>query len=120
MKAPKLFVSMLTCAAVVGSFAQNIPTHDSYVMPFEEGKQRNFSAYFTQWDPQNPLSEDENFYISRVPLKKRFVNTATQVDPNMTQDRKFCMWTPWVYLTPIGSRCPAMYSMATTSTYGPM
>ena len=31
MKAPKLFVSMLACAAVVGSFAQNIPTHESYV-----------------------------------------------------------------------------------------
>ena len=27
-------------------------------------------------------------------MKKRFVNTATQVDPTMTQDRKFSMWTP--------------------------
>lgn len=94
MKAPKLFVSMLACAAVVGSFAQNIPTHESYVLPFDEGKSKPFSQYFRDWEPGTPLSEDENFYISRVPLKKRFVNTATQVDPNMAQDRKFCMWTP--------------------------
>ena len=94
MKAPKLFVSMLTCAAVVGSFAQNVPTHESYVLPFDEGKSKPFSEYFRDWEPGTPLSEDENFYISRVPLKQRFVNTATQVDPTMTQDRKFCMWTP--------------------------
>lgn len=94
MKTPKLLLSVLACAAVAGSYAQNIPTHDSYVLPFEEGKQKNFSSYFRNWDPETPLSEDENFYISRVPLKERFVNTASQVDPNMTQDRKFCMWTP--------------------------
>ena len=94
MKTPRLLLSVLACAAVAGSYAQNIPTHDSYVRPFEEGKQKNFSSYFRNWDPATPMSEDENFYISRVPLKQRFVNTATQVDPTMTQDRKFCMWTP--------------------------
>lgn len=94
MKAPKLLLSALACAAVVGSYAQNVPTHDSYVMPFDDGKSKPFSEYFREWEPGTPLSEDENFYISRVPLKQRFVNTATQVDPTMTQDCKFCMWTP--------------------------
>lgn len=94
MKAPKLLLSVLACAAAVGSYAQNVPTHDSYVMPFDDGKSKPFSEYFRNWEPGTPLSEDENFYISRVPLKKRFVNTETQVDPSMTQDRMFCMWTP--------------------------
>ena len=94
MKAPKLLLSVFACAAVVGSYAQNVPTHDSYVMPFDDGKSKPFSEYFREWEPGTPLSEDENFYIARVPMKERFVNTATQVDPTMTQDRKFCMWTP--------------------------
>ena len=94
MKAPKLLLSVLACAAAVGSYAQNVPTHDSYVMPFDDGKSKPFSEYFREWEPGTPLSEDENFYISRVPLKQRFENPATQVDPTMTTDRKFCMWTP--------------------------
>lgn len=94
MKTPKLLLSVLACAAVAGSYAQNVPTHDSYVLPFDDGKSKPFSEYFREWEPGTPLSEDENFYISRVPLKERFVNTATQVDPAMTQDRKFSMWTP--------------------------
>lgn len=94
MKAPKLLLSVLACAAVVGSYAQSVPTHDSYVMPFDEGKSKPFSEYFRNWEPGTPLSEDENFYISRVPLKQRFENSATQVDPTMTTARKFCLWTP--------------------------
>lgn len=94
MKAPKLLLSVLACAAVMGSYAQNVPTHDSYVMPFDDGKTKRFYDYFREWEPGTPLSEDENFYISRVPLKQRFENSATQVDPTMTTARKFCMWTP--------------------------
>lgn len=106
MKAPKLLLSVVLGTAVVGSYAQSVPTHDKYVelLPtkeIEEGDHSEkktvylaFSDYFREWEPGTPLSEDENFYIGRVPLKKRFVNTQTQVDPTMTQDRKFCMWTP--------------------------
>ena len=94
MKAPKLLLSVLACAAVAGSYAQSVPTHDSYVIPFADGKSKPFSEYFRNWEPGTPLSEDENFYIGRVPLKKRFENAQTQVDPSMTTDRKFCMWTP--------------------------
>lgn len=94
MKTPKLLLSVLACAAVAGSYAQSVPTHDSYVMPFADGKSKPFSEYFRNWEPGTPLSEDENFYIGRVPLKKRFENAQTQVDPSMTTDRKFCMWTP--------------------------
>ncbi len=96
MKTPKLLLSMIACTAATFAFAEVVPTHDAYVMPFDEGKTLAFPEYFRDWDPNNPqpLSEDENFYISRVPFKERFVNVNTQVDPEMTQDRKFCMWTP--------------------------
>lgn len=90
----------------MGSYAQSVPTHDKYVelLPtkeIEEGSQSEKKTvyldlfdYFEDWEPGTKISEDENFYIGRVPLKKRFVNAQTQVDPTMTQDRKFCMWTP--------------------------
>ena len=106
MKAPKLLLSVLLGTTVVGSYAQSVPTHDKYVelLPtkeIEEGSQSEKKTvyldlfdYFEDWKPGTKISEDENFYIGRVPLKKRFVNAQTQVDPTMTQDRKFCMWTP--------------------------
>lgn len=105
MKTPKLVLSVLACSVVVGNYAQNIPTHAPYVelLPTKEisiaGDDKktvylDFYDYFESWEPGVPLSEDENFYIARVPMKKRFVNTTTQVDPTMTQDRKFSMWTP--------------------------
>ena len=124
MKTPKLVLSVLACSVVVGNYAQNIPTHAPYVelLPTKEisiagGDKKtvylDFYDYFESWEPGVPLSEDENFYIARVPMKKRFVNTATQVDPTMTQDRKFSMWT----LT--GNRYRDMYSTAIISVCGP-
>ena len=95
MKTPKLVLSVLACSVVVGNYAQNIPTHAPYVelLPTKEisiagGDKKtvylDFYDYFESWEPGVPLSEDENFYIARVPMKKRFVNTATQVDPTLS------------------------------------
>ncbi len=96
MKTPKLLLAVFACVTVGPAIAGLVPTHEAYVMPFTEGKEKKFSTYFANWDETNPqpFSEDENFYISRVPMKKRIVNTATQVDPSMTQDRKLCLFTP--------------------------
>lgn len=93
MKALKLAFSsiLLSCAMVAG--AQNIPSHEKYVKYFDDDDAA-FSEYFTNWEPGQALSEDDNFFISRVRMKDRFVNTATQVDPEMTQDRKFSLCTP--------------------------
>ena len=106
-----LLVAFLA-AGICQSIAQEIPTHDKYVVLTDEtkpGRQKGpngwednpavqvpltLENYLPTWQPGTPLSEDENFYISRVPLKKRFVNTKTQVNPALTQDRKFCLWTP--------------------------
>lgn len=83
MKTPKLVLSVLACSVVVGNYAQNIPTHAPYVelLPTKEisiagGDKKtvylDFYDYFESWEPGVPLSEDENFYIARVPMKKTF------------------------------------------------
>lgn len=86
------------------SYAQYVPSHEKYVKSMytmtasesgeREDRDARFYEYFKNWEPGTELTEDDNFYISRVKIKDRFVNTATQVDPTMTQDRKFCLWTP--------------------------
>jgi endo-beta-N-acetylglucosaminidase D len=51
--------------------------------------------YFKTWNESSPkITDDDNFYISRVRPAERFVNTATQVNTTMTQDRKLCWWCP--------------------------
>lgn len=94
MKTKTWLFSMLSCIAVSSVSAQNIPSHDAYVKLYDDNVSQNFYDYFRTWEPGQALSEDENFFISRVPLKKRFENANTQVDPTLTTDRKFCMWTP--------------------------
>lgn len=96
--------SAIMLASILSVNAQYIPTHDKYVesLPIltasesgeREDRSKRFYEYFPNWQPGQELTEDDNFYISRVKIKERFVNTATQVDPSMTQDRKFCLWTP--------------------------
>ena len=105
MKAKKLTLTglMFSCALVAA--AQNIPSHDKYVDYLDDTNpawidasarepEALFSKYFPLWKPGTKLSEDENFFISRVRMHDRFVNTATQVDPEVTQDRKFSLCTP--------------------------
>ena len=94
MKTKTWLFSMLSCIAVSSVSAQNIPSHDAYVKLYDDNVSQNFYDYFRTSEPGQALSEDENFFISRVPLKKRFENANTQVDPTLTTDRKFCMWTP--------------------------
>ncbi|MCP9610548.1 endo-beta-N-acetylglucosaminidase [Coprobacter tertius] len=92
MKKTTLISVALVWLYVFSAFGQSLPTHPKYINAIEGDK--GFADYFAAWEPGTPLSEDENFYISRVKPKERFVNTQTQVDPTMTQDRKFCWWVP--------------------------
>ena len=73
-------------------FAQ-LPSHDKVVEKYPEGK--GFYQVFTEWDANNPqITADDNFYISRVRMAERFADTATQYDPDMTQERKLLWWCP--------------------------
>lgn len=74
--------------------AQYVPTHPKYVTYITGDK--SFADYFPTWEPGKELSEDENFFISRVKIKERFINRATQVIPDDANNnqRKFSMCVP--------------------------
>ena len=82
-----LFLGGLTAAA------QYQPSHPKYITYIDGGK--SFQEYFPTWEPGTQLSEDENFFISRVKIKDRFVNRNTQVVSNeKNNQRKFSMCVP--------------------------
>lgn len=78
----------------VAAYGQYVPTHPKYVTYVDGGKK--FTDYFPTWEPGTQLSEDENFFISRVKYKERFVNRDSQVIPdnNYNNQRKFSLCTP--------------------------
>lgn len=78
------------------AFAQ-VPSHPMYVN--ESGKSISFYEAYSNWQPGTALfsdaaAEDEEFFISRVKPKERFTHSATQIDPEMTSDRKLLWWCP--------------------------
>lgn len=80
-----------------GFFAKaQTPTHPKYVK--EWGDSEAFSRLYGSWRPGTPFSteaqDDEEFYISRVKPHKRFIESTTQVDKNMSTDRKLFWWVP--------------------------
>lgn len=100
MRNAKLFSAamLMTCALTVNAqvpshpqYIQKVPT---YVSDRGETKDQSFDMYFETWEPGVALTEDDNFFISRVKQRDRFVNTATQVKSDLSQDRKMCWWCP--------------------------
>ncbi len=72
------------------------PSHTRYVEYWD--KSEDFANLYTQWEKGKPLSslreDDEEFFISRVRPRERFVDADTQVDKNLKTDRKFMWWVP--------------------------
>lgn len=56
----------------------------------------HFSTRYWDWEPGLQMTEDDNFFISRVRPKARFRDPLTQVDPTISEetDRGLCMWMP--------------------------
>lgn len=56
----------------------------------------NFSEALQTWEKGMKWSDDDNFFISRVRPKLRFRNTATQVNPALTEenDKNLIFWVP--------------------------
>ena len=84
-------------------FAQTAPSHDKYVdyasktewstayqglSESEIGQKALYQGY------DATAAENEEFFISRVKPRKRFVFNKTQVKESMTPDRKFLWWCP--------------------------
>ena len=87
-------LALLFAASAGVANAQYVPTHPKYVEYISGGQK--FTDYFPSWEPGKQLSEDENFFISRVKIKERFVNRNSQVVPDndYNNQRKFSLCTP--------------------------
>ncbi len=57
---------------------------------------QQFGNTLKQWTPGQQVTEDDNFFISRVKPKERFRNAATQVRTDITEanDKRLLMWVP--------------------------
>lgn len=67
--------------------AQSVPTHEMYV-DFGITDSEELVSALDKWQPGDKWSNDdnyvdENFFISRVPLKARFTNSATQANTSL-------------------------------------
>ena len=87
-------------SASMGAMAQSVPTHEMYV-DFGITASEGLVQALDKWQPGDNFSKDpnyvdENFFISRVPLKKRFVNPETQANKNLVdgQDKNLCWCVP--------------------------
>ena len=72
----------------------NIYAQQSKDIQWNPSNGMNFVEFLEIWEPGIPVSEDDNFFISRVKLKERFENKNTQVHPELTTARQLCWWTP--------------------------
>ena len=73
--------------------AQQLPQR-GYINWGTEGVE--FADMLPTWQKGQKISEDDNFFISRVKPKLRFRNVATQVNQNFneTNDKKLTFWVP--------------------------
>ena len=80
-----------------GAMAQSVPTHDKYV---DDGRPANIVEALKNWEPGKPWNGnaayvDENFWISRVPLKNRF-RPGDQANDKLddSNNKNFCWMAP--------------------------
>ena len=96
MKKLNLF-SLFMMLFSAGVMAQSVPTHDMYV---NNGTPENIVQALDKWEPGKPWNGDasyvdENFWISRVPLKNRFRPGDQANDAlNDENNKKFCWCAP--------------------------
>lgn len=96
MKKLNLF-SLFMMLFSAGVMAQSVPTHEMYV---NSGTPTNIVDALDKWEPGKPWNGDanyidENFWISRVPLKERF-RPGDQANDALddTNNKKFCWMAP--------------------------
>ncbi len=96
MKKLSLF-SLFMMLFATGIMAQSVPTHEMYV---NNGTPANIVEALDKWEPGKPWNGDanfvdENFWISRVPLKNRFRPGDQANDAlNDENNKKFCWCAP--------------------------
>ncbi len=80
----KHLLSVATLSLCLGAFAQSVPTHEMYV---QYAIPDNIVEALDNWEPGKNWGTgtnyvDENFFISRVPIKNRFIPGA-QANPDL-------------------------------------
>ena len=97
MKTKHALFSAVLFAASSAGLAQSVPTHEMYV---QYATPSNLVEALKNWEPGKNFGEgtdykDENFFISRVPLKERFVpGDWANDDLNDSNDKYFCWCAP--------------------------
>ncbi len=90
MKTKSLLFSAFLCLSLP-SFSQQLPNDGSYI---DAGG--DITEILNNWQLGQQITEDDNFYISRIKPKQRFRNLNTQVNQaiNETNDKKLVFWVP--------------------------
>ena len=96
MKKKQLLAFAISLIAA-GAVAQSFPSHEMYV---KDGRPENIVSALDKWEPGKPWNGDagyvdENFWISRVPLKNRF-RPGDQANDNLNDEnnKNFCWMAP--------------------------
>ena len=86
-----------TALVATGAWAQSVPTHEAYV---SYGMPSSIVDALKNWEPGKPFNgdanyKDENFFISRVPMKQKFLPGvyANQQITDAT-DKNLCWCAP--------------------------
>ena len=97
MKIRHLLISAVAAMLGIGANAQSVPTHEMYV---NSGQPASIVDALNKWEPGknyngDPNYIDENFYISRVPVKNRFRPGDQANDAlNDSNNKQFCWCAP--------------------------
>lgn len=87
-----LYISLLFAGASLGASAQSFQEGD-----IEWPQSADFAKNVSKWQTDHQLTEDDNFFISRVRPRLRFRNEATQINPELQEgvnDKRLCAWLP--------------------------
>lgn len=95
MASKKLQLLMLGCL-VSPAILQAQSLKENYIQ-WQNNKGDKLSATVNAWKNTGKVTEDDNFFISRVKPKTRFRNQNTQVlkDLNDTNDKRLVAWIPF-------------------------
>ncbi len=95
MASKKLQLLMLGCL-VSPAILQAQSLKESYIQ-WHNSQGDKLSASVNKWNRDKKVTDDDNFFISRVKPKTRFRNEKTQVrqDLNATNDKRLVAWIPF-------------------------
>lgn len=90
-----LLTSFFSAGIATSMLGQELPAHPMYVLfGTDEPLNEYFDDWMAKWETGGQLTEDDNFFISRIRKKERFTDVRTQVNPELDPNRKVTWWCP--------------------------